>query len=113
MKIVQMPIEINETNCAMFGYTTPEPSLCDTCIHKGFMPGGSTCIGIKQYIQRYCGKFHIAIHTSGRQECEGYKEKPKKIVEIDPGVEDEHYRGKSKEITCACNYGCPCGEIQY
>ena len=53
-------------------YEKPKPSLCDTCKNAGYIRGGSAGIGAVSYRQRYCSVYHIAIHQSGRLECEGY-----------------------------------------
>lgn len=68
---------IEERNRLMtsLGFTIPTPSLCDTCDQCGFMSGGSVSFGGHTYMQRYCSQFHIGIHGSGRQACEGYHER--------------------------------------
>ena len=63
-------------------YSTPTPSLCDTCIHAQHVAGGSVTVGgsggpVLHYRQRYCSArlspaAGRSIHTSGFQECAFY-----------------------------------------
>ncbi len=54
----------------------PEPSLCDGCRFAYHVAGGTSGWGGKTYPQRYCAALTIAIHGSGKQECERFEKKP-------------------------------------
>lgn len=56
------------------GYlAAPAPSLCDICRCAHLMVGGTAGPVRKQYAQRYCARYHKAIHEGGPQECVGYE----------------------------------------
>lgn len=61
--------EISNTFILGSFYDKPDPSLCDTCVNSGYIPGGSVHVFGKTYAQRYCSAKNISIHLSGLQEC--------------------------------------------
>jgi len=79
--------------------TKPDPSLCDTCQNASAVKGGYASSGEYDCPQRYCSEFHIAIHFSGRDECDKYKEITMK--RICPKCGNDEF-----EITCDAHDQC-------